>query len=121
MRPVAAPDDPIGSGLDEGTGHGLQALEVSVPGKAIRSRQLDPSPSRADHVYQTIEVGVRKSVALEHVPHMIDDEVSVEAGQAGQQIASHPSGGIELYKPAELCRAPERPLVFRDECERSLS
>src|ERR1700730_12887119 len=107
MRPVAAPNDPIGSGVNDGARHGFQAFEVSVPGKAIRSGQLDPSASATDHIDETFEVGMRMPVALEHVAHVVDDEVSVEYGQKWQQIANHPSGGIELHVPADCLRAAD--------------
>jgi len=50
---------------------------------------------------------MREPVALEHVAHVVDDEVRVKSGQKGQQIANDPTGGIELNVPADRARASD--------------
>ena len=97
---------------------GSQALEISVLGKAIRCRQLDPSASSADDANETVEVGTREAIALEHVSHVVDDEVRVESRQKRQQIANHPSRGVELNMPADRPRAPHAVLNVGDDIGR---
>src|SRR3984957_16061530 len=118
MRPVASPNDPIRGRFNDGAGHGLQALEVTVRGKAVWRGQLDPSASAANDAKEALEVGTRQAIALEHVAHVIDHEVRIESREEGQQIANHPPRSVELNVPADGPRAPRAVLDIGDDIGR---
>src|ERR1700687_4357656 len=115
MRPVTAPDHAIGGELDDGPPHGLQALEISILGQAVGSRQLDPAASAAQYAEKALKVGVRQTVAFKHVPHVVNDEISVQCAEEWKQIANHPPGSIKLDMPADGTRAPHTVLDIGDD------
>src|SRR5882724_11815879 len=115
MRPVTAPNHAIGGGLDDGSRHRLQALEISVLGQAVGRRQLDPATSATEHAEKPLKVGVRQTIAFKHVAHVVNDEISVQCAEERKQIANHPPGSVELDMPADGPRAPHAVLDIGDD------
>ena len=80
---------------------GRRALEVAVARDAIRSRELHPAASALHGRNQPVEVGTGQPVALEHVAHVVDDEVGLEFAKYRNQVAHDVPRRVELEVPAE--------------------